>query len=154
MSSDLTVASHVEGWVIKTPSDPAPRRIAESDWLEIDRVLRSLSGRDAESALTELSDVLGCWLVQRAKGQRPSLLEEADYLSLLALLPPSDTADSPLCIVEMPERATVSDEPSPDISETPRPAVAIAQVAPRPVPRPDSASANLAMALFHLDHGV
>ncbi|WP_336945427.1 hypothetical protein [Asaia sp. HN010] len=154
MSSDLTVASHVEGWVIKTPSDPAPRRIAESDWLEIDRVLHGLSGRTAESALAELSEVLGGWLVQRAKGQRPSFLEEEDYLSLLALLPLPDTANAALSTVEMPDRVIRSDESSSDMPESPQPAAVIVHVVRQPLPRPDCTSANLAMALFHLDHGV
>ncbi|WP_438382227.1 hypothetical protein ABHV46_00340 [Asaia sp. BMEF1] len=158
MSSDLTVASHVEshveGWVIKTPSDPAPRRIAESDWLQIDRVLCGQLGKRPETALAALNEVFAGWLVQRAKGQRPSVLDETDYLSLLALLPLPDAPEEMPLTPEISERLVVSDEPSLSSPEINRPIVATEQSARRQVIRSDTATAQLAMALFHLDHGV
>lgn len=88
------IARHVDGWIVKRDTDNAPRRIAEADIADLTDLLNAQIGRSEEEASAVLLPVFSGWIVQRARGERPSVLNVDDARVFLAFLPEADTAPS------------------------------------------------------------
>lgn len=84
---DPDIARYVENWVIKTPADPTPRRVSSQDRTLIEWILQEQAGKTRDEAIKALDASFAGWIVQRGRGQRPSALNETDFLALCALLP-------------------------------------------------------------------
>ncbi|WP_025886016.1 hypothetical protein [Asaia prunellae] len=149
----LDIARYVEDWVIKTPADPVPRRVSLQDRTFIEWILQEQAGKTRDGAIKALDASFAGWIVQRCRGQRPSPLNETDFLALCALLPepgiraPEDVVTSgetgiPHTIVTEPQKnePAAPSEPEKTHSEE--------------VPERGPRYAQLDMALFHLEYGV
>ncbi|GAB6854489.1 hypothetical protein [Asaia astilbis] len=162
--SDLEIAKHVEGWVIKPVNETAPRRISEQDITLLVQSLRAQSGQPRDVALGALISAFQGWIVQRARGERPSALGEDVFAPLLDLLPSAGQAapapapasahqevSSERSAADLPvesERQHV-EAPAGPIVEEPKTGATYSSRLER-----SASAANLDKALFHLEYGV
>ncbi|GBQ84061.1 hypothetical protein [Asaia krungthepensis] len=80
------IARHVDGWIVKRDFDASPRRIEATDIDDLSAAIASCGLGARTEAEDRLSESLEGWVVQRARGERPSALNDADFATLLDLV--------------------------------------------------------------------
>jgi len=103
------IARHVDGWIVKRDLDASPRRIEATDIDDLSAAIASCGLGSRTEAENRLSESLAGWVVQRARGERPSALNDADFATLLDLV---STASGDGDIVDPEARHAVD----PDVS--------------------------------------
>jgi len=163
------IEQHVGGWVIKRDTDNAPHRAGPEDITFLSRLLSEQGARSEAEAIEAVASALAGWLVQKARGERPSSLAEDDHLALIRLLPPvgmveDGTADADLDTAALHPEADIGsgaaveipDEPeiqSAAVHTAPDASASRPSLTPVPLPRYDLLEGH-DMARFHLDHGI
>lgn len=87
MSFDHKVRTSLENWLIKTPGDVKPRRITNHDIAKIVEGIQDQRGLARDVISASLVEKFSEWIVQRARGERPSGFANQDAERLLDLLP-------------------------------------------------------------------
>lgn len=161
------IASYVTGWAVKRDTDAAPHLVNADDIAFLAELVTQQSGLAAEDAERNLQEVLEGWLLQRARGERPTRFEAGDFSAFIGFLPPavpvpvdSSPAEEPVARVSTARKARHAQEEPSALSEAetlPKRAESPAKTRSKRLPSEAPAHdlfAGLDFSRFHVENGV
>ncbi|MDL2172319.1 hypothetical protein [Asaia sp. HumB] len=167
------IASYVTGWAVKRDTDAAPHLVNADDIAFLAELVAQQSGLAAEDAERNLQVVLEGWLLQRARGERPTRFNTGDFSAFIAFLPPaepepepepepvdSSPAEEPVARVSTARKARHAPKVPSALSEaesSPKRAESSAKTRSKRLPREAPAHdlfAGLDFSRFHVENGV
>jgi len=161
------IASYVTGWAVKRDTDAAPHLVNADDIAFLAELVAQQSGLAAEDAERNLQVVLEGWLLQRARGERPTCFNTGDFSAFIAFLPPaepepvdSSPAEDPVARMSTARKARHAPEEPSALSEAetlPKRVESPAKTRSKRLPREAPAHdlfAGLDFSRFHVENGV